>query len=215
MGGWKIAGLLGAALIGGAAQAQDAIYWPASPPPTNMRMTYLPLGTPVTLRTRTQVSTKTNRPGDRVYLEVAETLYYRGQAVVPAGAVAVAEVARADRNGHFGKKGRLDVRLLYIETPNGQIRLNGASSDEGTSGLATSIATMAFVSPLGFLVHGTSAQLPVGTVVHASLGEPLAFQEQAPRAQVSAGLAKDVARPLPARFDPTWFSSQGKQTADR
>ncbi|WP_174280292.1 hypothetical protein [Sphingomonas bacterium] len=94
-----------------------------------------------------------------------------------------------------------------------RIRLNGGASDEGTSGLATSIATMVLVSPLGFLVHGTSAQLPVGTVVQASLGEQLVFQQQPSPA--IAGVAPDEARPLPARFDPTWFTGQGEQASGR
>ena len=162
------------------AEAQSFVYWPA-PVAAGVSvapMSYFPMGTALMLRSRTQVSTKDNVSGDRLYLEVAEPLSYRGQVVVPAGSVAVAEVASVQRNGHFGKKGKLEIRLLYVETPNGPVRLSGQANDEGTSGTITSVATMLLASPLGFLVHGTSAQLPPGTVVRAYLAEDLRFPVQ-------------------------------------
>lgn len=212
----KLVGAAATLCMGGTAIAQDSYYWPASSTPAvTTQATYFPLGTPLTLRTRTQVSTKDNHPGDRVYLEVAEGLFYKGQVVIPAGAVAVAEVARADRNGHFGRKGKLDVRLLYVQTPSGPIRLSGSSYDEGTTGLYTSIATMALVSPLGFLVHGTSAHIPLGSTVQAYIAEPMRFYERPAEQQVTNWAQPDQARPLPARFDPSVFGGAGYKPASR
>ena len=202
--------------MSGLAQAQNSYHWPA--PATTAQAAeaaYFPIGTPLTLRTRTQVSTKTNKPGDRLYLEVAETLYYHGQAVIPAGSVAVGEVARADRNGHVGRKGKLDVNLLYVETPSGPIRLTGGSSDEGTSGLITSVATMALVSPLGFFVHGTSAHLPYGTPIVAALAEPMRFYPQSVQQEALNVVQPDGVRALPARFDPSVFGGAGPHAARR
>src|SRR3546814_3407633 len=115
------------------------------------------MGTPLRLRTRTQVSTKDNKPGNRLYLEVAERVSFRGQVVIPIGGAVVAEVSRVQRNGHFGKKGKLEIRLISVETPSGPVRLRGTAYDEGKSGTAASVATMALLSGLGFLIHGTSA----------------------------------------------------------
>lgn len=174
-----LAGLAIAAVLASAADAQTLVYWPAPVPAAQQaQMSYFPMGTALTLRTRAQVSTKVNRPGDRVYLEVAESVSYNGQVVVPVGSVAVAEVAFVQKNGHFGKKGKLEIRPLYIETPNGTVRLSGQATDEGTSGTITSVATMLIVSPLGFLVHGTSAQLPPGTLVRGYLAEDMRFMVQ-------------------------------------
>ncbi|HEU0067554.1 MAG TPA: hypothetical protein VFQ57_09985 [Sphingomonas sp.] len=207
-----------ASLAGATAHAQTTTYWPAPLRADQaMRMTEMPQGTPVMLRTRTQVSTKTNKPGDRVYLQVAETLFYRGQAVIPAGAVAIGEVGSAQRNGHLGKKGKLEIRLLSVETPSGPVRLTGRAYDEGTSGTAASVATMVFVSALGFFIHGTSATLPADTAVQAYLGEPLRFMqvrgggEQAGVPTDAAPLAAGVA---PDRFDPRVFA-RGTQSASR
>ncbi len=183
------------------AAAQNFVYWPAPAAVTGtpVPMSYFPMGTPLTLRSRTQVSTKVNKPGDRLYLDVAESLSYRGQVVVPAGSVAVAEVAAVQRNGHFGKKGKLEIRLLYIDTPSGPVRLSGQANDEGTSGTITSVATILFASPLGFLVHGTSAQLPPGTLVRAYLADDMQFAVQ-PQSQVAAMQAYPD-RTLPVSFE--------------
>lgn len=178
MGNWRRAGAVIALAIGGTAQAQTAFHWPAPEvqPVGEAKRFYLPMGTPLMLRTRTQISTKDNKPGDRVYLEVAESVSFRGQIVIPIGAPVFAEVSMVQRNGHVGRKGKLQIRLISAETPNGPVRLTGTAYDEGRSGTALSVGTMLFVSALGgYFIHGTSAQLPSGTPVQAYLAEPLRF----------------------------------------
>ncbi len=178
MRNWKAAAAIAAFMVYGTAQAQTVFHWPApeTQPLGEAKRYYLPMGTPLMLKTRTQISTKHNKPGDRVYLEVAESVSFRGQIIVPIGAPVVAEVSRAQRNGHVGKKGKLEIRLLYAETPSGPVRLTGTSYDEGKSGTALSVGTMLFASALGgFFIHGTSARIDAGTPVEAYLAEPLRF----------------------------------------
>lgn len=202
--------------MGGSAVAQDFYYWRAPETVAQAEQaTYFPMGTPLKLRTRTQVSTKSNKPGDRLYLEVAEDLIYRGQVVIPAGAVAIAEVARADRNGHFGRKGKLDIQLLNVQTASGPVRISGNSYDEGTTGLYTSIATMVFVSPLGFLVHGTSAHIPQGAIVQAYLAEPMRFFQKPTTQHAANWVEPEEIRRLPARFDPSVFGGAGYNPSPR
>ena len=174
---------LAAALTSTAASAQDMVYWPAPLAATQtVGMSYFPVGTPLKLVTRTEVSTKTNKPGDRFYLSVAEDLTYRGQVVVPAGSVAVGQVADLQRNGHLGKKGKLGVRLLYVQTPSGPVRLSGRGYDEGKSGTVASVATLALapiaVAWAGVFIHGTSARLPSGSGVQGYFAEDMRFAVQ-------------------------------------
>lgn len=195
----------------GTASAQDTYHWlaPAGTPAQSGR-TYFPMGTPLALRTRTEVNTKQSKPGDRLYLEVAESLTYRGQIVVPIGAPAVGEVVRSERNGHFGKKGTIEIRLLQVETPYGPARLSGGTAQNGKgAGLLSiggAIATLGW-GPL--LIHGTSGYIRNGTVVTGYLAETLLFDEQAPAASVAMTSARpDDARQLPARFDPSVFGGK-------
>jgi hypothetical protein len=178
-------GVAAGLVSGTCAQAQDVFYWPA--PAASGQATqalFFETGTPLMLRTRTEVSTRDAKPGDRLYLEVSESLSHQGQVVVPVGASAVAEVVRSDRSGHFGRKGKVDIRLLYVQTPSGPVRLTGQAADQGVDQAALSIGTFVLVSPLGFLIRGTSARIPFGTTVQAHLAEPLRFT---PETAISAG----------------------------
>ncbi len=211
------------ALLGTTAQAQEYVHWSA--PMTDQRAAqamYFPMGTQLKLATRTELSTKFSKPGDRVYLEVAEPLSYNGQVVLPRGSLAVGEVARVQKNGHFGKKGKLGLRLLYIQTPSGPLKISGQASDEGVSGTVVSFATIAFVSVLGFLVHGTSAALPASTLVDAYLLDELTFdrgagQRQSAMTQATPDQAIGAKSPraLSASFDPHAFSGAGGRSAPR
>jgi len=195
---------VGALGIGGAAQAQTTYHWPAPEMASagEGQRFYLPMGTPLMLRTRTLISTKDNKPGDRIYLEVAESISFRGQVVIPIGAPVLGEVSMVQRNGHVGKKGKIEIRLIQAETPNGPVRLTGRSYDEGKSGTAASVGTMLFLSALGgFFIHGTSGYIHADTPVQAYLAEPLRFtwyREEAP-AQASLRPAQPDMAPADVR----------------
>lgn len=178
MSKWIAVSAVAALVIGGAAQAQTTYHWPAPEMASagEGQRFYLPMGTPLMLKTRTLVSTKDNKPGDRIYLEVAESVSFRGQVVIPIGSPVVGEVSQVQRNGHVGKKGKIEIRLIQAETPNGPVRLTGTGYDEGKSGTAASVATMALLSGIGgFLIHGTSGYIHAGTPVQAYLAEPMRF----------------------------------------
>ena len=167
-----------ALLAAGSAHAQTAYRGSAADNPqfAPAKRYYLPIGTPLRLQTTTPLSTKDSKPGDRVRLEVVEDVSFRGAVVVPVGTSVCGEVSRAQRTGHVGKRGELEIRLLSVEMPDGPVRLSGTVYDEGKSHTALSVGTMLLVSPLGgFLIHGTSASIPAETPVTAHILEPLRF----------------------------------------
>lgn len=203
--------MMAAALVAGAsgaAQAQEAVYWSAPPQADHGRYSYFPMGTPLRLATRTELSTRNDRAGQRFDLVVAEPLVYRDQVVVPAGARAVGEVMRVERNGAAGKRGELAVRLLYVQTPSGPIQLSGRVERAGNSQAVLAIGGAAVVAWPMIFIHGTSARLPADTILTGYLGEDLRFPVAAePRALAGGGGAQVAAvRPLPAQFDPAAFA---------
>lgn len=202
MNRWILAGVAIASSVPGSAQAQEAVYWPATISSSEAGVkTYFPLGTAIALRTRTEVNTKQSKPGDRVYLEVAEGLYYRGQVVVPVGAPALGEVVRSERNGHFGKKGKIEIRLIQVQTPYGPVRLSGGTAVEGRGASLLSIGgAVATLGLAPLLIHGTSGYISHGTPVNGYLADTLIFTArpdvQTPR--MSAAQPDGVARFLGA-----------------
>ncbi len=198
-----------AASMAVSAQAQEVVQWQA-PAAATGRYSYFPMGTELRLTTRTELTTKDNHAGDRFYLEVAEPLIYRGQTVVPVGALAVGEVMRAERNGHFGKRGELGVRLLYVQTPSGPVRLSGHVTRSGTGQAVLAIGGAALISWPMMFIHGTSGRLPAESGVTAYLADDLRFALEADAARPAVAVMPDAAgqapRTLPARFDPTAFA---------
>ncbi|MEO5866733.1 MAG: hypothetical protein ABIS14_09705 [Sphingomonas sp.] len=202
------AGLALAAFTASAAHCQDFVQWTAPASTPVGPSAYFPMGTPLQLTTRTELNTKDNRAGDRFYLEVAEPLAYRGQVVVPAGSVAVGEVMRAEHNGHFGKKGQLEVRLNYVQTPSGPIRLSGRTARSGTDQGVLAIGGAAFIAWPMLFIHGTSGRLPADTVMTAYLADDLHFNAPRDVAQVATSdVGVSAPRVLPARFDPSVFAA--------
>lgn len=159
----------------------DTYNWPAQAAYSdNQVIRYFPAGTPIMLKTESDLSTKQVQPGERVYLRVAEPVVFHGQVVVPVGAPAVARVVRAEKNGHLGKEGKLAIELLYMETPMGEVALTGGKAQQGESQVALSVGTILFVSIIGgYLIHGTSASIPYGTAIQAYTDQPLRFAEHA------------------------------------
>ncbi len=161
---------------------------------------YVQMGYPVMLVTRTDLSTRDNRSGDRFYLEVAENVSAKGQVIIPVGSVATGEIIHSERNGHFGKSGKIGVRVLYIDTPTMRIPLTGNSAGRGKSGTVPTVAAIAAFGLIGGLVHGTSGRIRAGTPVQAYLADDLKFTlrnengEQSARVYVPATSGKLAAR---------------------
>lgn len=194
--------------FGGAAGAQEVVHWSAPATADHGTYSYFPMGTPLRLTTRTELSTRNNRPGERFFLQLAEPLVYRGQVIVPAGSPAVGEVVRIERNGAAGKRGEMAVRLLYAQTPSGPVPLWGKAERAGNSQKTLAIGGAAVVAWPMIFIHGTSARLPADSTVMAYLAEDLRFPVASRTAFVPTGSDRLVAagRPLPSSFDPAAFS---------
>ena len=144
-------------------------------------------GTPVMLRTLNNLTTKGKhlKVGDRFSLEVADPFLLNVQVVIPVGSNAVGEVTSIRNKGMWGKSGNIETRLLYISTNERRIRISGSAADKGVKAGGGAIATSAIIFlPAGFFMTGTSAVIPLGTVVNGMIDEdvPVAFTAAPPQA---------------------------------
>jgi hypothetical protein len=151
---------------------------PIAAPTTNSAI--LRVGTAVPLRLTEELTTKGKklRVGNRFHLETSEPVMVQGLTVIPAGSPAVGEITDVRNKGMWGKSGHLAARLLYVTVNGRQIRLSGAFDDKGVAGGVGAVAVSALVFlPAGFFMTGTSALVPMGTVVKAFVDEdvPLAI----------------------------------------
>ncbi|QNN65679.1 hypothetical protein H9L12_03705 [Sphingomonas rhizophila] len=140
----------------------------------------LRVGTEVPLRLLEELTTKGKklRVGQRFRLETTEPVMVQGATVVPVGSPAVGEITDVRNKGMWGKSGHLGARVLYVTVNGRQIRLSGAFDDKGVAGGVGAAAVSALVFlPAGFFMTGTSAKVPVGTIVKSFVDEdvPLAM----------------------------------------
>ena len=181
--------LLGAAMMMSvqAASAQTATA-PVQPVATAAGTATLRTGTEVPLRLSEELTTKGKklRVGQRFHLEVAEPVLVQGVTVIPAGSPAIGEITN---KGMWGKSGHLGARLLYATVNGRQIRLSGAFDDKGVAGGVGAVAASAIVFlPAGFFMTGTSARVPMGTIIKGFVDEdvPLAMAASAAPLAINA-----------------------------
>ena len=171
----------------------------AAPATTNA---VLRTGTEIALRLSEELTTqgKKLRVGNRFRLETSEPVVVQGVTVIPAGSPAVGEITDVRNKGMWGKSGRLVARLLYVTVNGRQIRLTGAFDDKGIAGGVGAVAVSAVVFlPAGFFMTGTSAKVPMGTVVKGFIDEdvPLTIAA-APVAPLKVLAAEPVVVPAAA-----------------
>jgi len=91
----------------------------------------------------------------------------------------IAQVSRVQRNGHFGRKGKLEIRLRPAETPNGPVRLSATAYDERKRNPCVARHHRAGLAA-GLPDARNQRALHPGAPVNAYLAEPLHFTWGAP-----------------------------------
>ena len=145
---------------------------PIAAPATNNAM--LRTGPPVPLKLLEELTTakKKLRVGQRFRMETSEPVIVQGVTVIPVGSPAVGEITDVRNKGMWGKSGHLGARILYVTVNGRQIRLSGAFDDKGVAGGIGAVAVAALVFlPAGFFMTGTSAIVPMGSVVKGFVDE--------------------------------------------
>jgi len=94
----------------------------------------IPQGTHVLLRLENNVTTRTARAGDYVYLRTAAPIAANGQIVVPEGSYVQGVVTHTVRSGRVKGKAELSIRIDTMTLPSGKVikltpRLSSVDSD--------------------------------------------------------------------------------------
>jgi hypothetical protein len=85
--------------------------------------------------------------------------------VIPVGAIAWGEVISAADTEAAGGRGRLGARLLYIDTPGGQVPLSGTQGTEGSSNTAGVALSVWSFGLFGLLMKGGNAHFKAGDIL--------------------------------------------------
>lgn len=123
---------------------------------------YLPANTEVLLRMNGDVSTKRAREGDTFSLSVVHNVMLDGYVVIPAGTRAVGEVTWRTGKGMFGKSGKINIELRYIELNGTSIPIEGKYRQEGDGNTVATVGTVVVAGPFAALITGKTGVIPRG-----------------------------------------------------
>lgn len=185
-----LAGAVALALVASAfapVAAQDAPVVPASvdaapvlvavpvTAPTANPARLLPANTEILLSMNEELSTKRNEEGDTFHMSVVHNVVQDGFVVIPKGARATGEITWRTGKGAFGKSGKMDIELRYIEIGNNRVPLTGSFRQEGEGNTVATIGGVILAGVFAAFITGKSGRIPAGRELSVRTKEALAF----------------------------------------
>lgn len=137
--------------------------------------TVLPAGTEIPLKMGQTVTTKgkTWDEGDQFNLNVAANVMLGDYVVIPQGTKAVGRITWLTSKGAFGKSGKMEVELEYIELGGRRISLDGAYRQEGEGETLATVGGVVAAGPFAAFITGKSGVIPQGRELMATLESDL------------------------------------------
>lgn len=134
----------------------------------------VPALTPVIVRIDAEISSKTNKMGDRFGIMVAEDVRAGDVVVIPAGSVGEGEVIHAAKPGAGGKAGELIVAARFVRVGDAEIRLRSfvlgaVGKDKSVDALAASF----IAGPFAMFQRGGAVVIPRETLGMAKTASEL------------------------------------------
>lgn len=157
------------ALLLGAALSTAAYAQPAASPEATIAAApaaaaaALPAGSNVLLRLNSQLTSRDQRIGDTFPLTVVSDVAVDGRVVIPAGTRAVGQVTWRTGRGSFGKSGKMELTMRYLDMDGRRIPITGFFRQEGEGNTGATIGAVVAAGVIGGLVvHGRTARIAEG-----------------------------------------------------
>ena len=174
-----LAGAILALALGGPIRAQETQQQPPADPTKTAAAAseklVLKEGSDVSLKFAQDLSSKTANDDDPVSLVLDQDLKIGDVVVVKAGAKAVGTITHAKKAGMMGKAGELNMRLDYLITDEGHLRLRGTKGKEGESKTGATVALTVLFGPIGLIKHGKNVEIKQGTPLLVYADEDKSF----------------------------------------
>jgi hypothetical protein len=177
----------------------------ASPPPvpatvaTKAVGAALPPNTEVLVTMNSDLTSKGGRidEGHMFDLTVSQDVKHGENVVIPKGSPAKGEVVWLTGKGAFGKSGKMEIELRYIELDGNRIPISGRYRQEGEGNTVGTVAGVVAVGVFAAFITGKSARIPQGRELKAYTKESFAYTPSAPVPPLSAS------EPVPAPTSPS------------
>ncbi len=159
----------------------------------------LPANTEILLSLNEELTTKGGRieEGHRFRLSVVHDVTLGDYVVIPKGTPAVGEVTWKTGKGAFGKSGKMEIEMRYLELGGRRIPLSGQYRQEGEGNTVATVAGVIAAGVFAGFITGKSARIPQGRELKAFTTEtlPVALPAGAPAPESTAPIAAVAAMP--------------------
>lgn len=157
-------------------------------------------GTEIFVKLNQELSSKRAREGEMFGLSVSHDVMLGQFVVIPKGTPAVGEVTWRTGRAVFGKSGKMDIELRYVDLNGRRIPINGKFRQEGEGSTIAAVGAVVLAAPLLFIT-GKSARIPEGRELKGFTSEaiPVNLPEGATigAAAVQASTPAAAAAPTP------------------
>lgn len=143
-------------------------------------MLTLPANTEILLSLNDNLTSKNAKEGDTFALSVVHDVLLNGYVVIPRGSRGVGEVVWRTGKGAFGKSGKMDVVLRYVEIGGQRLSIDGKFRQEGDGNTVATVGTVVLAGLFAGFVTGKTATIPRGRELMAHTREALPVMIAAP-----------------------------------
>lgn len=169
-----------------------------APPAAATNVAYLPPNTEVLLSMNDDLTTKGGRVdvGTKFDLTVVHEVRLGDLVVIPKGSRGVGEITWKTGKGAFGKSGKMDVELRYIDVGNNRVPITGKFRQEGEGNTVATVGGVILAGVFAGFITGKSARIPRGRELMAHTVD--AIPVQLPPGVTAASLPTPTPAPPPA-----------------
>lgn len=192
----------------------------------------VPAGTRLPLVLHNAVTTRSNKPGDPIYLETLFPVLVDSKVVIPAGTYVSGEITEAKRPGRVKGRGELMVRLNTLIFPNGysasfnavptgagtgdndsvekEGKIKADTNKSGDSG--TIIKSTTTGAGIGAIAARSAKGAGIGAGIGAAVGLATVLLTRGPELELPRGTTLDIMldRPLYLDADRVQFDGPGQ-----
>jgi hypothetical protein len=145
---------------------------------------YLPANTEVVVAMNDTLTTKGKsfQEGDTFGLTVLYPVFLDDVVVIPKGARATGRISWLTSKGAFGKSGKMEIDIEYVEVNGRRIPLEGHFRQEGEGNTVATVGGVVAVGLLAGFITGKSGVIPRGRelTVHTREDVPVRIARLAP-----------------------------------
>lgn len=135
----------------------------------------LPANTEVTLSMNEELTTKGGRieVGHKFGMTLTHDVMLGNNIVIPRGAPAFGEVTWKTGKGAFGKSGKMEIELRYLDLNGRRIPITGKYRQEGEGNTVATVGGVVVAGVFAAFITGKSARIPQGRELKAYTVEAL------------------------------------------